>query len=314
VFYYPPGKIKSFRSNFPLYEIGRVDSIALFWQTGIGSSVSLNKTAVNENDTMIVSVRSDTVFTLRAVGEVTDSQTIHIKGIETGKYNRALLRTATASTTDWGFSPNAVNDGDSTTYWKSVSGKTQWISINFEKTISISNVKLQWGTVYATTYYFFLTKESGDAEAVYTTTTGDGGIDDISVSGVGRSLRILCLQNTTVNDPYILKEVEVYGTNISTSADGASVRSVPEEYSVEQNYPNPFNPSTVIGYRIPTTNIVSLKVYNILGEEIAILVNAEQEKGKHTVTFNASKLSSGIYFYTFRAGTFSKTSMMLLLK
>ncbi|MDP1677313.1 MAG: GDSL-type esterase/lipase family protein [Bacteroidota bacterium] len=315
VFYYPPGKIKLFRPSILSYEIGSVDSITLFWQTGTGSSVSLNGISVKENDALIVPVRSDTMFTLRAVGEVTDTQIIHIEGIETEKYNRALMRRATASTTDWGFSVSSVNDGDSTTYWKSVSGKTQWISIDFGKTISINKAIMRWGKVCATNYYLLLTKESGETEPIYNNSIGDGGVDDISeISGIGRQLKILFLNNSTLNDSYILNEVEVFGTNNLTSVDKASEQSVVKEYTLEQNFPNPFNPTTDISYQIPVTSTVSLKVYNILGKEIDVIVNKEQEKGRYSVRFNGSRLASGLYFYTLRAGNYFETKMMALLK
>ena len=97
--------------------------------------------------------------------------------------------------------------------------------------------------------------------------------------------------------------------------------SIPKEYALEQNYPNPFNPSTVIEYSIPvvdakfasTTN-VTLKVYDILGNEVSTLVNKKQSPGNYEVEFDASSLSSGIYFYRLISGKYLKIKKMLLLK
>lgn len=86
------------------------------------------------------------------------------------------------------------------------------------------------------------------------------------------------------------------------------------DYSLFQNYPNPFNPSTKISFTLPETNKVSLKIFNLLGEEIASLINEEKTAGKHSIDFDASALSSGIYFYRLDAGSFSETKKMLLLK
>ena len=86
------------------------------------------------------------------------------------------------------------------------------------------------------------------------------------------------------------------------------------EYQLSQNYPNPFNPSTKIEYQIPKSGLVSLIVYDILGREVAVLVNSEQQSGKYNVTFNAKNLSSGIYFYTMRAKDFVNTKKLILLK
>ena len=85
-------------------------------------------------------------------------------------------------------------------------------------------------------------------------------------------------------------------------------------YTLYQNYPNPFNPTTKIAYDIPKDSKVVLTVYNVLGQEVATLVNEIQRMGSHTVNFNASSLASGIYFYRLSAGTFVQTQKMILLK
>ena len=89
---------------------------------------------------------------------------------------------------------------------------------------------------------------------------------------------------------------------------------IPQEFSLKQNYPNPFNPSTIINYEIPKSSLVTLKVYDVLGREVATLINEEKSAGKYNVTFNASKYSSGIYFYRITAGNFSQIKKMVLLK
>ncbi len=93
----------------------------------------------------------------------------------------------------------------------------------------------------------------------------------------------------------------------------------PTEYALSQNYPNPFNPSTVIKYQLPKDNFVSLKVYNAIGQEVANLVNEVKPTGVYEVNFDASNLSSGIYYYILRIGSgssneFTRTNKMVLLK
>ena len=90
--------------------------------------------------------------------------------------------------------------------------------------------------------------------------------------------------------------------------------SVPNELSLEQNYPNPFNPTTIIRFSIPSTTFVQLKVYNVLGNEIATIVNKEMPAGNYSVEYDASILPSGIYFYTLTTNNFSKTRKMTLVK
>lgn len=88
----------------------------------------------------------------------------------------------------------------------------------------------------------------------------------------------------------------------------------PSIYSLSQNYPNPFNPTTVISYQLPVSSDVTLKVYDILGREVATLINGKQNAGYRNVAFNAGNLPSGVYFYRLEAGTYSATKKLLLLK
>ena len=89
---------------------------------------------------------------------------------------------------------------------------------------------------------------------------------------------------------------------------------LPHEYKLYMNYPNPFNPVTKIKYSIPEMNLVTLQIYDILGNEIALLVNADQAAGTYDVSFDASGFSSGIYIYRLKAGKFTSTKKMILLK
>ena len=89
---------------------------------------------------------------------------------------------------------------------------------------------------------------------------------------------------------------------------------LPAGYSLDQNYPNPFNPTTTIDFSMPQAGFVSLKVYDLLGREVATLVNEEKPAGSFRATLDASTLTSGTYFYTLRAGNFTSTKKMVLLK
>jgi len=92
-------------------------------------------------------------------------------------------------------------------------------------------------------------------------------------------------------------------------------KAVPSKFSIQQNYPNPFNPSTVIRYSVPSTSDVVVKVYNVLGKEVATLVNAKQQAaGEYTVRFDAKNLASGVYFYTMTAGNYNMTKKMIFMK
>ncbi len=115
-----------------------------------------------------------------------------------------------------------------------------------------------------------------------------------------------------------------YNSNFTSSAsftmtptDVTSINSnsgTIQNYKLYQNYPNPFNPTTVIKYSVPMASRVTLKVYNILGSEVATLVNGEKAVGNYNVTFNGSNLASGIYFYQLKAGGFVQTKKLVLMK
>ena len=90
--------------------------------------------------------------------------------------------------------------------------------------------------------------------------------------------------------------------------------AIPFVYSLNQNYPNPFNPATTIEYSLPNAGDVTLIIYNLLGEEVARLIDSYQPSGEHNTTWNASNVSSGIYFFRLQAGDFVQTRKMVLLK
>ncbi|MBI2416402.1 MAG: T9SS type A sorting domain-containing protein [Ignavibacteriales bacterium] len=105
---------------------------------------------------------------------------------------------------------------------------------------------------------------------------------------------------------------KIFGTPITAVA--IAQPELPEAFALLQNYPNPFNPSTVIGYVLGEESNVSLKIYDVLGKEIATLVDAKQIAGKYSVNFDAAKLNTGMYFYQLKTGRNSVTKSMLLLK
>ena len=111
---------------------------------------------------------------------------------------------------------------------------------------------------------------------------------------------------------YRLKQIDFNG--IFEYSNVVEVEIAPASFSLSQNYPNPFNPGTSINYQLPINNFVSLKIYDVLGNEVAILVNEEKPAGKYQIEFDGSSLPSGIYFYKLTSGSFVETKKMILLK
>ncbi len=104
------------------------------------------------------------------------------------------------------------------------------------------------------------------------------------------------------------------GKELNQKIVNVEMSSLPTEYTLMQNYPNPFNPSTRIAYTLPFQSQVELKIYDVLGREIASLVNKEQPAGNYNVEFNSAELPSGVYLYRIQAGEFSQVRKMILIK
>jgi len=114
------------------------------------------------------------------------------------------------------------------------------------------------------------------------------------------------------NLKYRLKQIDYSG--VFVYSDIVEINFSLEKFSLEQNYPNPFNPSTKITFIVPKNTPVTLKVFDIVGNEITTLLNQQLTSGKHTVEFNSGNLSSGIYLYRIQAGEYSKSKKMILMK
>jgi hypothetical protein len=158
-----------------------------------------------------------------------------------------------------------------------------------------------WAALQAQTVY----KSTNDGAAFtldYTAPTAGGVFYHMTKSRTG----------ATIWGVRSLGGISRYGTVIS----GVTPISVetPSSYSVSQNYPNPFNPTTKINFALPKSGLVTLKVYDMLGKEVATLVNEVKNVGTYSVDFNASALSSGIYFYKVNVNGFSEVKKMMLIK
>ena len=99
-----------------------------------------------------------------------------------------------------------------------------------------------------------------------------------------------------------------------TLVEDEIINNLPTSYSLSQNFPNPFNPSTTIDYSVPEVSFITLKVFDVLGNEVATLVNENKPVGDYEVEFNRIELPSGMYFYQLRAGSFTETKKMVLIK
>jgi len=122
------------------------------------------------------------------------------------------------------------------------------------------------------------------------------------------------IKSLNLTDPLWTIQIQQAESMVGSSNNSSnSITSTPTGYAVA-NYPNPFNPSTIISYQLPSNGLVTIKVFDVLGREVRTLVNDYKTSGTYTVSFDASKLASGIYFYQLRSGNYISTKKMLLLK
>ena len=134
---------------------------------------------------------------------------------------------------------------------------------------------------------------------------------DFTCIGQGLGTSVVRMYNTDNPSLYVQDTFKVQIGSVGIT----NISSVIEDYKLSQNYPNPFNPTTNINFSIPNSENVSLKVYDILGNEVANLLNNERlAAGKYKVDFNGANLSSGIYYYAIRSNNFSDTKKMMLIK
>jgi photosystem II stability/assembly factor-like uncharacterized protein len=140
-----------------------------------------------------------------------------------------------------------------------------------------------------------------------------------SWTSVNEGLSRLAIRTLAVKDGYLFAGGDssgVWRRPLSEMPTGVTEApgAVPSEYSLSQNYPNPFNPTTVVSYQLPVASNVKLAVYDVLGREVAVLVNGRMEAGTHEVIFNAAGLASGAYVYRLRAGSSAQTRKLMILK
>ena len=150
------------------------------------------------------------------------------------------------------------------------------------------------------------------------TTSNDSGYFEFMISD---KIKNYILYPGYIPQGYINDSIVVHSGDSTASLNLKTITAVkndylstPKKYSLLQNYPNPFNPSTAIKYQIPNSSFVSLKVYDILGNEVETLVNEIKTAGSYEVKFNGSNLSSGIYFYQLKTNNYIATKKLLLLK
>lgn len=181
--------------------------------------------------------------------------------------------------------------------------------VSFSVAVSGNDVELSWITATETNNSHFEIQRSIDG-------AGFERIGDVAGNGTTTEIHhyIFKDHNLTAGKYYYrLKQFDLSGTFEFSNIIEANILS-PNKFDLMQNYPNPFNPATTINFTIPEKVNVNLKIYDVMGNEIATLVNEEKTAGKHSIEFDATRLASGTYFYKLQAGGKTEVRKMLLIK
>lgn len=207
---------------------------------------------------------------------------------------------------------NGWISGDSGTILHTINGGTPVELVSFNADVSGSNVQLSWMTAAETNNNGFEIQRSEP---------------DVQ----NPDWKTICFMNGngTTTEPhsysftdehpapgkynYRLKQIDFNGSFEYSKVIEAETEN-PDKFALEQNYPNPFNPTTTINYQLPRAEFVTIKIYDVMGREVKVLVNEQKDPGSYSIEFDASKLTSGIYVYQLTAGSFLSSRKLLLLK
>jgi hypothetical protein len=323
----PTGRIISFKA-LPA-QIGTGESTSLYWNVVKGSSVTINGKSVAVADSEIVFPDSlHNSYILIAQGSERDSSKITVSILAPDVVNRALNEPVTVSSNDTISNPYSkpqfIDDGNNYTVWQATNSDGQWVQIDLGKSILLSKIIINWGSqAFATQYKVQCSNDLVAWQNIATTLSGTGGTNNVeTISNIEIAGRyIIFMLQKRYSGAFIIKDIQVYGVPATTGI-GVVRSDGSKTFYLSQNYPNPFNPSTIITYSVGNTGSVYgdtgskvvLKVYDIIGREVATLVNEVQSAGIHSVEFNCNNLHSGVYFYTLHAGNFIQTKKMILVR
>ena len=180
---------------------------------------------------------------------------------------------------------------------------------SFTANVSGNNVNLKWNTATELNNSGFeVQRKSSNSEW-----SNIGFVAGFGTTTEPKTYSFTDDKVTSGNFTYRLKQVDFDGSYEYSNEINVDVTG-PAQYSLDQNYPNPFNPSTLIKYSVAQDGFVNVSIFNLLGEKVATLVNSSMQAGSYEVNFDASQLTSGVYFYSIEAGSFKAVRKMMLMK
>ncbi len=237
--------------------------------------------------------------------------------------NLALNKLATASKTSGSNAPGRAFDGSPSTYWRSGNSSAAWLRVDLGSEQTAGRAVIYWrGSYYARSYQLQVSNNDSSWTTVYSTNSGAGGTIEIAFAQI--TARYVRLYMTKKNGAsYRVNDLEIYSGAAALSRNEAEeahedesidLAAHPEKVVLQQNYPNPFNASTAIAYSIPAWMPITIKVYNLAGQEVATLVDGFHDAGEYRVVFDAAGLPSGNYFVVLKTQPETYVQRLLFVK
>jgi hypothetical protein len=186
--------------------------------------------------------------------------------------------------------------------------------VSFNASVNDNSVNLSWQTATELNNFGFEVERTFASASSVQTWENIGFVKGAGNSSSPKDYSFKDLKLANKSYQYRLKQIDNDGSFTYSKVINVTVEYAPSSFSLSQNYPNPFNPSTKISWQSPVSSWQTLKVYDILGNEVATLVDEFRAAGSYEIDFNASQLTSGVYVYKISAGEFSDTKKMLLTK
>ncbi len=235
--------------------------------------------------------------------ETNNSATAALQVYPRPKQNLALNKTVSVTSVesdDPAYAGSFAVDGSMGTRWSSKFSDPQAIVVDLGATYYIDDVVLYWEAAYGKEYYIRISDGTSPWADVVHETAGDGGMDVIPVGADARKIMLYGVQRGTAWG-YSLWEFVVHGSPGTGVAERNAGTGVPDRFALSEAYPNPFNPSTMLSFQLPVASDVRMVIYDILGREVAVLVNERKVAGTYSVPFVADGMSSGVYFVRIQA-------------